>query len=363
MDIVHSETKTTVVMQPIHSILYYQPANVQRMLNEEYIEYLVNDQIKEYGRHNQFSILQSITCGDLENKRYVLDGQHRIEAFKRLSVLNYNMNQFVPIIVYKCDTLEELHEYYVRINQNHPINPLELSQTWFNHGKELCSKFMERFKAYTKNSKTTCNCPYINLMELVNYLKNRKVFERLQSYVTSSTGIVDTLMSKIDEFNVYLYKNYTHITTYQLSSEINERFAKCYQKSPHNPCFLGVWRRMEWLEICVCMIVQNLRTEDLKLSEYTSKRIRIPAVTKNNVWKKRNGTLMEGSCFVCGESLSYHNMECGHIVPHVLNGSVEVSNLEPICKLCNRDMGAMNLFEYKQLNYTKEKRKSNRLFP
>ena len=38
--------KTAVILQPIQNILHYQPANVQRLLSEEYINYIVDDQQK-----------------------------------------------------------------------------------------------------------------------------------------------------------------------------------------------------------------------------------------------------------------------------------------------------------------------------
>ncbi len=42
-------------------------------------------------------------------------------------------------------------------------------------------------------------------------------------------------------------------------------------------------------------------------------------------------------------------MECGHIVAHALGGEITFNNLQPTCKTCNRDMGVMNLNEYKLL--------------
>lgn len=340
--------KTNVIMQPIYSVLLYQPANVQRLLSEDYIDYIIEDQEKEYKKNKQFSILQSITCGDLNDKRYILDGQHRIEAFKRLQNLGYQLDQYIPLIVYKTDSYEELREYYVRINQNHPINPLELSEIWFNYGKELCTLLNNEYKVYIKNTSKSCNCPYINIAELITYIKERHVFERIQTYTTPNT-IVNVLFEKIIEFNKYLNYNYVNIIAYQLSSDHKQRFVKCYEKNNDNPCFLGVWRRFEWIEIIIYLIVKRIRVNEINLDQFSNVRKKIPLILKNNVWKKRNGNSMEGKCYVCDEMLCYENMECGHIVPHVQKGEITLDNLEPICKMCNRDMGAMNLNDYKQL--------------
>ena len=340
--------KTHVVMQPVYSVLLYQPTNVQRLLSEEYIEYLIEDQVKEYKKHNQFSILQSITCADLKDKRYILDGQHRIEAFKRLQNIGYQLDQYIPLIVYKTNSYEELKDYYIRINQNHPINPLELSETWFNYGKELCTLLTNKYKVYIKTTNKSCNCPYINMTDLMKYIKDRNVFERVQTHTLSNT-IVNTLFEKIVEFNDYLHFNYTHIVTYQLSSEHKQRFVKCYEKNSENPCFLGVWRRFEWIEIINYLIVKKTKINEINFGQFNNVRKKIPLILKNNVWKKRNGNNMEGKCYVCNKILCYENMECGHVIPHVQNGLSTLDNLEPICKMCNRDMGAMNLNDYKQL--------------
>jgi hypothetical protein len=42
-------------------------------------------------------------------------------------------------------------------------------------------------------------------------------------------------------------------------------------------------------------------------------------------------------------------MECYNKVVHVLGGDSTINNLLPCCKTCNRDMGIMNLYEYKKL--------------
>lgn len=336
--------KTTVVMIPIYEVIQYQPANIQRLLNEDYIDYLVVDQKEEFSTNNQFSILQSITCGDLDNKRYVLDGQHRIQAFKRLQQEGYPLTQYIPIILYKTNSEEELKRYYIRINQNHPVNPLELTDLWFKYGKEFCNQFDKLFHSYMKTSK--CNCPNINIKEMMVYVKDRSVFERINA-TTTSNNLIELLIHQIRELNSYIWQNYNHMIQFQLNQDYANKLKRCYEKNKTNPCFLGLWRQYEWLEICVHLITHKQDVHSIRLGDFGNQRSKIPKVLRYAVWQKRNSTNMEGKCFVCNKELCYENMECGHIVPHVYNGEVSLENLEPICKMCNRDMGAMNLHEYK----------------
>jgi len=58
---------------------------------------------------------------------------------------------------------------------------------------------------------------------------------------------------------------------------------------------------------------------------------------------------MNGKCYVCDKKIDFRDMECGHIVAHALGGEITFNNLQPTCKTCNRDMGVMNLNEYKLL--------------
>ena len=346
MDI--DKPKTSIVIENILNVIKCQPANIQRLLNDEHVDYLVNDQIEEYKKNGMFSILQSITCGDLNNRRYILDGQHRIAAFKHLHNLNYPLNQNIPLIIYHINSLEELKYYYKRINKHHPINPLEISDTWFIYGKSFCIWLKTQFSAYIKNTEKTCNCPNINLREMMIYIKNRNVFSRLNDIMLNEDVSI-VFQRSIVSINQYLINNFDVLRKLQFTNDFKRKIEKCYGKNEENPCFLGIWRQFEWIEIAIYLIKHNVRINEIDLSLFNNERIKIPKCIRNDVWKKRNGNVIEGFCFVCNNSLIFDNMECGHIIPHVCKGQITIDNLEPICKTCNRDMGIMNLNEYKSI--------------
>ena len=82
-------------------------------------------------------------------------------------------------------------------------------------------------------------------------------------------------------------------------------------------------------------------------------------VTRDQVWEKRNHTLLTGKCFVCQDDLKYKNFECGHVIPKSQGGSDEVDNLEPICSSCNKRMGSENMHKFKQKNFNSHRNLSN----
>lgn len=59
----------------------------------------------------------------------------------------------------------------------------------------------------------------------------------------------------------------------------------------------------------------------------------------------------EGLCWCCMVTpINAFEFECGHVVSRAKGGMDTVENLRPICGLCNRSMGTMNMMEFKKLH-------------
>jgi hypothetical protein len=336
--------RTQVIFEPITNVMEYQSPAVQRLLNEEYVKYLVDDQIKEYDEFGVFSLLQSITCCDVNDKRYVIDGQHRLEAYRILQSQGYSLCFSIPLVCYKVSSNAELMSYYSRINKHNPIQPLEkMTDEWMKYGKNFCTWFVSEYKNYVKQDDSKAMCPNINLKSLMMYIKKYNVFHRLPD----GCELID-FINTIKKLNVHVLNNKNLIIQYQFKDDLKKRMEKCEKKHPINPCMLGIWRNFEWIEMVLKSLSENISIDDISFSMFAMKRPRIERKKRINVWKKRNGSNMDGVCTVCDESLSFEDMECGHIQSFFHGGSNDVSNLEPICKTCNRDMGILNLDIYKK---------------
>ncbi len=89
-------------------------------------------------------------------------------------------------------------------------------------------------------------------------------------------------------------------------------------------------------------------------SDSTPKR-RTPctkAVTEA-VWLKYSGHNVRGKCYVCGRDIDYLNFEVGHNRSHKAGGKWNVNNLRPVCRTCNRSMGARTTIEsFKKKHFT-----------
>ena len=78
------------------------------------------------------------------------------------------------------------------------------------------------------------------------------------------------------------------------------------------------------------------------------KRKHMSKCLRREVWNRyigeENGT---HACFCCETSImSQFLFEVGHVVSVHDNGDLSIDNLRPICGLCNRSMGTMNMLEF-----------------
>lgn len=83
-------------------------------------------------------------------------------------------------------------------------------------------------------------------------------------------------------------------------------------------------------------------------------RQHIPNQRKTEVWNHYVGEEIGVTLCLCCHivEITSRNFITGHIVPDVKGGTIDVSNLLPICAGCNSSMGTMNMDEYKlKMNY------------
>ena len=195
-----------------------------------------------------------------------------------------------------------------------------------NVANSIVALFQARFAAYLRPS-SQCRFPHISRPDLFQHLKagnldNIAVFEKFMQY------------------NRYL----------GLQLGTNSQHQAAQLKQPADPLYLGSWRNFEWIDIALSP--DPIATS---LSVYASRsnsnsRSIVPTRLRQQVWYKNNKNVSDiGTCYVCDESLDYSNMECGHIIAHAIGGLTTLENLMPVCKMCNRNMGIMNLEKYREI--------------
>lgn len=345
--------KTYVSLKPISEVFTYHIPQAQRSINKDHVKGIVKDQIDEYQRNQCFSILQAISVTKIandSNQTYIIDGQHRYHAFKELEQLGYDVKAvLVPVVTYNVMDDVGMLRYFNMINKNMPIHPLELQQDYTDFGKVLIENMTKTFPIYLKHDSKNSRCPHINMNDFKKNLAGRS---KLANQLKDHDINVHQLWDKILEFNEYVKANLK--ATQQLCPMMSKRITDCETKATKAKtttiCYLGIWRKFEWLDFTLTSLLDNNLFSDINLACDTNPHISIPITVREQVWKKCNTNTSDlGLCYTCCNDLYFRDMECGHIKAHALGGNTTLENLMPVCKSCNKDMGVMNLFEYKEM--------------
>ena len=79
----------------------------------------------------------------------------------------------------------------------------------------------------------------------------------------------------------------------------------------------------------------------------------IPKAIKSQVWAMFVGNDMPmAKCLCCkNEKIDIRNFQCGHVLAEANGGTLNITNLRPICQPCNTSMGTMSMEEYSQKFY------------
>ena len=81
----------------------------------------------------------------------------------------------------------------------------------------------------------------------------------------------------------------------------------------------------------------------------------IPKAIREQAWLHKIGEKYKSKCTIlwCTNIISVFDFHCGHDIPHSKGGSVDISNLYPICKSCNLGMGDKMTIKEWNSKYTK----------
>ena len=67
----------------------------------------------------------------------------------------------------------------------------------------------------------------------------------------------------------------------------------------------------------------------------------IPSHIRHQAWIHKFGRVFKHKCWVqwCDNEINVWNFHCGHDIPDSKGGTLDLSNLYPICAQCNLSMG------------------------
>jgi len=99
-----------------------------------------------------------------------------------------------------------------------------------------------------------------------------------------------------------------------------------------------------------CSATSNSHTQIVRSNSGGGRRCSVKQNIRQLVWNSHIGADYGSAlCFCCGATqITPFNFECGHVVARAKGGKDSVTNLRPICGLCNRSMATMNMIEFQK---------------
>lgn len=340
----------------------------QRVLDREHVERLRLVMRSDLAAHGSHSVLQSISIAVLPGGAlYVLDGQHRIAAFSSDEMRKDPrvMNTLLPVVSYPCADTADMMVRYAQINHHLPIHPMELEVSWVEKTKPLLEMLHRRWRGYLSRSAAP-RCPNLSETGLKSALQARS--SDMSDPRITGRGLTED----VDELNRLIMSRLP--MQLRTVGGGDPRHAKCRDKQPSDPCFLGLWRDCGWLDLVLHRRLRSDTAWDILDASGAAEplmthegrdtanrpaasccllpahalRAAVPRPVRRLVWAKCNDpNVLVGTCYVCDEHLTFDAMECAHDVPHCLGGESTETNMWPACKGCNRDMGIRLLSDYR----------------
>ncbi len=277
----------------------------QREISNERVQYFL-DILSGYSEEfDDIYEFPPLLIGQIQQNLYVIDGQHRFLAYKTFCE-TFDIDQslvgsFELIInIRHVDNEEELKELFGVVN-NHWITPnLNTNVDFMDDITILKNEIKTRFPLFISDAMKP-RFPNINLDSFVSFLfkHNIKNIERLLLFNEQIKGHIDPEKYKKIQNKGTLYYSWVYHDT---------------------------------------------------LQEQQQKRS-IPPQIRRQLWDTYHQGLLNGTCYTCQCTIDYDHFEAAHVIPRANNGKDTLENLRCTCQTCNRFMGTMNLYEFKNKFY------------
>lgn len=297
----------------------------QGALDERRVESMINCYLKNPAN---FQFKNKIIVADVNHKLYIIDGQHRVEMIIKLCEKSQEYTgKKVEIVYYQLKNTEEALNLFKEINIDSHKNQFFITQDLF--GQMTISGFRDKLKnnfkgifnkKFKETSRIKCIEEFSDELYKCGFLKNKSIEE---SY--------NDLMKLNEAYYNKFYKQY-------YDDDILEQFLyKAEHKSilDYHICFAT--KKNNFMEY-----IKDQTTKPRHTWKKGKKRIK--KGLKCKVWYNEFGHTNTGTCPIvhCNNEIRKTDFEAGHVISEINNGPTEESNLRPICKDCNRQMGSQN---------------------
>ena len=326
--------KTSELINDFHIVI----PEIQRIIEINKVNDIVMYQLDELKKKKKTNLLGVLSLNMIEDKYYLIDGQHRFRALKKLyEEYSHNIEIFIEIV--NIENSAELKENYFILNKNTQLPELLDIENDKSLLKELMEYFQEKYPDIWSNKSTRIYRPFINFnyfQETLHYLIN-------EIKILDSKKLIKLIEDKNEDLKSWDRQIFKGITDSQYEKAIKWKFYLGLYTYSSNDKWGYEWARY---------IIFDVTGKTPSKYKIKKKKL-IPKKIKDDCWNKFIGKNVGGVfCLVCDNDKIYqNNFEAGHIISENNGGEILLENLLPICSKCNKCMGINNMLNWIEKYY------------
>lgn len=306
-----------------------QTPDFQRVVDEEHTKKLYDNMLADLNAGKDiFTNVIHIAYTKGVHDPIIIDGQHRLCAFRRLLLENKH-NQQIPVWIHNHLDSAQNFELFGKLNTYKSV---------LLYNNEDNQKEMKKLHAYLKET----YAPFIKTTDSprgLNFNLDKLMAEfrdEISGCGTTNKNICEAFKKLNTMIEAIPISNMTWLTPGVLSEFKKDNGRK-------RPNFAMIKDTKLLVQTILC-ILNGQQVDIVKMFEplHNTKQQR------SNVWKTHCGDSLTGACYCCSEKLEFNNFHMSHVVAKAIGGTDDSSNLRPCCATCNLSMGIENLYTYKK---------------
>lgn len=332
----------------------------QRDLEEDKIQGIMQTFVKEQAKGINYFTQHgfALSLCAIGSELLIMDGQHRLEAIKRLPV-DYHFKVLVRVT--QCHKMSDVQTDFNYMNINTKIQSIHTNcehaflQTSVFQVKEKIkaaySKCFSSQKLKPSSKRASANCS--NRMHINDFMALFDVKKLYYLYLQHNKDLGDHefLLNHILHINS-LYSE--QFRTLERSGDIRKYLNKRDEKIVFQYDFFLSLDNVKWKKILYSqgtelrLALTPSYRHRLHKKKQNKRKQHIPKSLRNLVIDRDFGEQSNiGHCYVCRKRLKRCDVHMGHIIPESKGGPTTARNLKSICSVCNTSMGTQHLEEFK----------------
>eukprot|EP01036_Dinobryon_divergens_P027858 gene27858-36704_t len=276
---------------------------LQRGQNEDRIKEIYDTIVTEYyeKKNKEVPFLNALCLADHKSKLLLVDGQHRLEAYRRFSA-NFEQDFRISYFLVSCPEEEHVKKLFVNLNNHYKMDDIVVDTFFMDRRSYLIQFLRENYPLHLSTSRQP-RFPNIFADDF-----SALVLKRFPEYDA------EVIVEKVKEWNK------------EVGEYLQEEVPSFYEKAMNKQGFF--------------LAYLSTKKPDMHKSLRVAK------------WEETFEDLSnDGHCYCCKRALKFPDFELGHKLARSKGGSCDISNLEVVCKLCNRSMGTTHMDDYKSTHW------------